>query len=88
MSAYTTRWCKEHGDWDDDVDNPAEACPMCIESGAFKTRAQLERDLAAANAENAKLRKHAEAMEAAIFDLSAYDSNDAVIAYRAWRAKQ
>ena len=34
-------------------------------------------------AENAKLRKHAEAMEAEIFNLSAYDSNDAVIAFRA-----
>ena len=32
-------------------------------------------------AENAKLRKHADAMEAEIFNLSAYDSNDAVIAY-------
>ena len=32
-------------------------------------------------AENAKLKKHAEAMEAEIFNLSAYDSNDAVIAY-------
>lgn len=36
-----------------------------------------------AEAENARLKMHAEAMEAAIFDLSAYDSNDAVIAYRA-----
>ena len=31
---------------------------------------------------------HADAMEAEVFNLSAYDSNDAVIAYRAWSAKQ
>ena len=33
-------------------------------------------------AENAKLRFHADEMEAEIFNMSAYDSNDAVIAYR------
>lgn len=48
MSAFTLRWCKEHGYWEDDVDSPTEACPTCIESGAFKTRAQLERELAKA----------------------------------------
>ena len=48
MSHYITRWCSKHGDWDDDVDHTAEACPLCIADGSFKTRGQLERELAAA----------------------------------------
>jgi hypothetical protein len=32
MSAYYTRWCKEHGEWEMDIDNPSE-CPKCIELG-------------------------------------------------------
>lgn len=28
MSAYITRWCPSHGEWDEDVDNPS-ACPTC-----------------------------------------------------------
>ena len=46
MSRYIQRWCEHHGDWDEDVDNPAEGCPICIEKGMFKTRQQLERELA------------------------------------------
>lgn len=41
MSHYITRWCPEHGDWDDDVDNPSEACEACIKEGKFQTREQL-----------------------------------------------
>ena len=51
MSAYIIRWCGIHGDWDDDVDHPAEWCPTCIEQGRYKTRDQLERELAAYQAE-------------------------------------
>ena len=50
MSHYYTRWCETHGDWDDDVDQPEEGCPTCIKEGLFKTRAQLEAELAAARA--------------------------------------
>lgn len=50
MSAYTQRYCRLHGVWDDDVDCSAEGCPTCIEQGLFKTREQLERELAAAQA--------------------------------------
>ena len=32
MSATYTRWCRFHGEWDDDLDNPSE-CPKCIELG-------------------------------------------------------
>ena len=32
MSAYYTRWCKEHGEWSMDIDNPSE-CPECIKLG-------------------------------------------------------
>lgn len=28
MSAYITRYCETHGDWDMDVDNPG-SCPQC-----------------------------------------------------------
>jgi hypothetical protein len=41
MSEYITRWCELHGDWDEDIDNPAEACPACLATGLFQTRAQL-----------------------------------------------
>lgn len=47
---------------------------------AVAIRAQLERDLAAANAENAKLRKHAEAMADA---KHVYDWETHAAAYRA-----
>ena len=50
MSHYYTRWCETHGDWDDDVDQPEEGCPICIKEGLFKTRAQLEAELVAARA--------------------------------------
>ena len=33
MSHYYTRWCYKHGDWDQDVDRPYEACPTCTEQG-------------------------------------------------------
>jgi len=32
MSAYYTQWCKEHGEWSMDIDNPGD-CPKCIELG-------------------------------------------------------
>ena len=41
MSSYITRWCAKHGDWDEDVDNPEEACPECIAQGWFITRKKL-----------------------------------------------
>lgn len=45
MSAYTTRLCLEHGEWDDDVDNPSD-CPDCIKEG--KTEVQrLNAEIAA-----------------------------------------
>ena len=47
MSHYITRWCPIHGEWDDDVDNSAEACPTCITEGQIKSRADLERENAA-----------------------------------------
>lgn len=50
MSAYTTRLCLEHGEWDDDVDNPSD-CPDCIKEG--KTEVQRLK------AENAALREAA-----------------------------
>lgn len=45
MSAYITRYCKTHGEWDDDVDNPSE-CPICIELGLTEVQ-----QLRTANAE-------------------------------------
>jgi len=59
MSAYITRWCQEHDEWDEDMDNPSEGCPACIAEGKFKTRAQLEHELAEARAENERLRADA-----------------------------
>jgi len=47
MGASITRWCQEHGEWDDDVDNLEEGCPDCIEEGKFKTRGQLLNENAA-----------------------------------------
>lgn len=44
MSHYITRWCQEHGEWDDDVNSPEEGCPTCIAEGKFQTRADLERE--------------------------------------------
>jgi hypothetical protein len=33
MSSYYTRYCAEHGDWDQDIDRPAEECPECTKAG-------------------------------------------------------
>ena len=32
MSAYVSRRCQKHGEWDDDVDCPSE-CPECLRAG-------------------------------------------------------
>ena len=55
----------------------------CVSESAIEELVEAARESIRLQAENAKLRKHAEAMEAEIFNLSAYDSNDAVIAFRA-----
>lgn len=44
MSAYVERWCRTHGTWDDDVDNPGE-CPECLHEGITYVQ-RLEREIA------------------------------------------
>mgnify|MGYP001597355872 CR=1 FL=1 len=51
MSHNITRWCPEHGDWDDDVDHPAESCETCIKEGKFETRDQILKRAEQAEAE-------------------------------------
>ena len=50
MSSYVMRWCKNHGDWEEDVDNPEEACPECVAQGWTIPREKLLE-------ENAKLKR-------------------------------
>lgn len=54
MSAYITRWCPIHGEWDDDVDKPSE-CPTCLDEGIAHSQLQAER-IAELEAENERLR--------------------------------
>ena len=45
MSATYTQWCKTHGEWDMDIDNPSE-CPECIRLGLTEVQ-QLKRRIEA-----------------------------------------
>lgn len=54
MSATYTQWCKQHGEWNMDIDNPSE-CPKCIELGMTDYQ-RLQR-------ENAELRERIVALD-------------------------
>lgn len=44
MSSYCTRYCSEHGEWDDDIDHPSD-CPDCEREGkTYTARLEAQRD--------------------------------------------
>ena len=66
MSHYITKWCAEHGEWDEDVDNAFNECPDCEREGKLDRQkkdaciAALEADLTSER-ERAKKAEHAAA---------------------------
>lgn len=66
MSAYITRWCQEHGEWDMDVDNPRE-CYKCEDEGKLdwqKKDAEIEHLRSLLSAREAALEKANAALRA------------------------
>jgi len=75
MSSYVMRWCKNHGDWEEDVDNPEEACPECVAQGWTIPREKLLE-------ENADLKLQLDNLAESVLAFNANSSFDNIDAWK------